>query len=84
MTPSPTQPGGGWEPRGQPLQPPSPTQPDEYVGHLINTLAMGLQLGMPHINIFSSKAMSGKMEVSFEQWYHEVQCVKDHYPESVV
>ena len=24
------------------------------------------------------------MEVSFEQWYHEVQCVKDHYPESVV
>ena len=28
--------------------------------------------------------MPGKMEVSFEQWYHEVQCVKDHYPESVV
>ena len=28
--------------------------------------------------------MSGKMEVSFKQWYHEVQCVKDHYPESVV
>ena len=25
-----------------------------------------------------------KTEVSFEQWYHEVQCVKDHYPESVV
>ena len=24
------------------------------------------------------------MEVSFEQWYHEVQCVKDHYLESVV
>ena len=24
------------------------------------------------------------MEVSFEQWYHEVQCMKDHYPESVV
>ena len=24
------------------------------------------------------------MEVSFEQWYHEVQCIKDHYPESVV
>ena len=28
--------------------------------------------------------MPGKMEVSFEQWYHKVQCVKDHYPESVV
>ena len=24
------------------------------------------------------------MEVSFEQWYHKVQCVKGHYPESVV
>ena len=28
--------------------------------------------------------MPGKMEVPFKQWYHEVQCVKDHYPESVV
>ena len=28
--------------------------------------------------------MLDKTEVSFEQWYHEVQCVKDHYPESVV
>ena len=28
--------------------------------------------------------MPGKMEVSFKQWYHEVQCVKDHYQESVV
>ena len=28
--------------------------------------------------------MSGKTEVCFEQWYYEVQCVKDHYPESVV
>ena len=28
--------------------------------------------------------MPGKTEVSFEQWYHEVKCVKDHYPESVV
>ena len=24
------------------------------------------------------------MEVSFKQWYHKVQCEKDHYPESVV
>ena len=28
--------------------------------------------------------MPGKTEVSFEQWYHEVQQVKDHYSESVV
>ena len=28
--------------------------------------------------------MLGKTEVSFEQWYHKVQCVKDHYLESVV
>ena len=27
--------------------------------------------------------MLGKMEVSFEQWYPAVQCVKDHYLESV-
>ena len=25
-----------------------------------------------------------KMEVLFEQWYHEVQCVKDHYLGSLV
>ena len=28
--------------------------------------------------------MPGKTEVSFKQGYHEVQCVKDHYPELVV
>ena len=22
--------------------------------------------------------------MSFEQWYHEVQCIRDHYPEAVV
>ena len=26
----------------------------------------------------------GRTEVSFEQWFHEERCVKDHYPESVV
>ena len=76
--------GGGWQPRGQPPWPTGPPQLDEDIGHLINTLANGLQLGTPHINTFSSKTMPGKTEVSFEQWYHEVQCVKDHYPESVV
>ena len=54
------------------------------VGHLINTLASGLHLGAPQINTFSGKAMLGKTEVSFKQWYHEVQCMKDHYPELVV
>ena len=40
---------------------------------------------MPRINTFSGKAMPGKTKVSFsEQWYHEVQYMKDHYPESVV
>ena len=28
--------------------------------------------------------MLGKTEVSLEQWYHKVQCVKDYYPQSVV
>ena len=26
----------------------------------------------------------GKTEVSYQQWSHKVQCIKDHYPESVV
>ena len=64
--------------------PPAPGQPDEYIGCLINRLAMELQLCTPQIKTFSGDAMPGKTEVSFKQWYHEVQCVKDHYPESVV
>ena len=28
--------------------------------------------------------MPGETEVSFEQWKHEAQCIKDHYPELVV
>ena len=83
-TPAPAWPDGGWVPPGPPPQPlrPAPANPD--VGHLINTLASCLHLGTPRINPFSGEAMPGKTEVSFEQWYHEVQCVKDHYPESVV
>ena len=61
-----------------------PPQPEEDVGHLISTLAARLQLGTPRINIFSGNAMPGKTEVSFKQWYHKVQYVKDHYPELVV
>ena len=54
------------------------------MGHLINTLTSGLCLDTPRINTFSSKVTPGKTEVSFKQWYHEVQCIKDHYLESVV
>ena len=63
---------GGWVPQEPPPWPIRPALADPDVRHFINTLA------------FSDKAMLGKTEVSFEQWYHEVQCVKDHYPESVV
>ena len=76
--------GRGWEPRGQPPQPAGPPQPEEDVRHLVSTLAARLQLDTPRINTFSSNGMLGKTEVSFKQWYHEVQCVKDHYPELVV
>ena len=44
----------------------------------------GTTSSAPKAYIFSGKAILGKTEVSFKQWYHKVQCVKDHYPESVV
>ena len=47
-------------------------------------LAAGLRLGTPRINTFSSDATPGKTEVSFKQWYCKVQCIKNHYPKSVV
>ena len=72
-----------WVPQGPPPQPPRPAPPNPDVGHLINTLALGLHLGTPRINTISGKAMPGKTEVSFEQWYHEVQCIKYHYLELV-
>ena len=62
----------------------APVLANPDMGHLINTLALGLCLGTPRINTFSGKAMPGKTEVLFEQWYHEVQCIKDHHPELVV
>ena len=54
------------------------------MGQLISALTSGLQIGTPKISTFSGEAAPGKTEVSYEQWSHEVQCVKDHYPESVV
>ena len=53
------------------------------MGHLINTIASGLHLGAPQINTFNGEATLEKTEVLFKQWYHKVQCVKDHYPELV-
>ena len=83
-SPVPAEPDGGWVPQGPPPQPPRPALANPDVGCLISTLALGLCLGTPRINTFSGEAMPGKAEVSFEQWNHEVQCVKDHYLESVV
>ena len=54
------------------------------MGQLISTLMLGLQIGTPKISTFSGDVAPGKTEVSYEQWSHEVQCVKGHYPESVV
>ena len=64
----------------------SPQSPhtEEDVGHLLSTLAARLRLGTLRISTFSGDAALGKADISFEQWYHEVQHVKDHYPESVV
>ena len=45
---------------------------------MLATFSAHLQLGTPRINTFSGDATPGKTEVSFDQWYHEVQCVKDH------
>ena len=59
-------------------------QAEEHVGCLLSTLVAKLRLGTLRINTFSGDATLGKTEVSFEQWYHEVQCLKDHYSESVV
>ena len=54
------------------------------MGQLISTLMSGLQIGTPKFSTFSGDVAPSKTEVSYEQWSHEVQCVKDHYPESVV
>ena len=47
-------------------------------------LVAGLRMETPRINTFSGEATPGKTEVSFEEWYHWIPCIKDHYPEAVV
>ena len=79
-----TFPGGGRVPTGPQLQAPHPALAGTDMGQLITALTMGLQIGTPKISTFSGNAAPSKTEVSYEQWSHEVQCIKDHYPELVV
>ena len=54
------------------------------MGQLITALTSGLHIGTPKISIFSGDMTPGKTEVLYKQWSHKVQCIKDHYLESVV
>ena len=64
--------GRGWR-YGKPVQWPTSLPWVNVDGsHLLSMLTAGLRMGIPRINTFS--------EVSFKQWYHEVQRIKDHYP----
>ena len=85
-TPSaePEQSAGGRVPSGPPLQAPCPAPSGSDREQLITTLTSGLHLGTQKINTFSGDITPGETEISFEQWNHGVQCIKDHYPESVV
>ena len=71
---------GLWQaPRGQ-----KPFQLTLDINHLLSMLTARLRMGAPGISTFSGDAIPGKNEVSFKQWYHEVECIKDHYLELVV
>ena len=83
-TPVPEQPAGGRVPFEPPQQQPCPAPAGPEIGQLITTLTLGLCIGTPKISTFSGDVAPGKTKVSYEQWSHEVQCIKDHYPESVV
>ena len=61
-----------------------PSIPPVDVSHLLSMFTAGLRMGTPHINTSSGDTTPGKTEVSLEQWYHKVQCIKDHYPEVMV
>ena len=79
-----TFPRGGRVPTGPQPLPTSPAPAGPEMGQLISALTLGLQIGTPKISTFSGEAAPSKTKVSYEQWSHEVQCIKDHYPESVV
>ena len=58
-------------------------QPTVDVGWLLSMLMAGMRRVTPHSNTFSDDVTPRKTEVSLEQWYHEGQCVKNHYPGAV-
>ena len=72
----------GWRgaPSGPPQRPPCPALAGPDMGQLITTLTSGLCIGTPKISTFSGDMAPGKTEVSYEQWSHEVQCIKDPLP----
>ena len=78
------QPAGGRVPFGPPQQLPCPALAGPDMGQLLTTLTSGLCIGTPKISTFSGDMAPGKTEVSYKQWSHEVQCIKDHYQELVV
>ena len=75
-----TFPRGGRVPTGPQPLPTSPALAGPEMGQLISALTSGLQVGTPKISTFSGEAAPGKTKVLYEQWSHEVQCIKDHYP----
>ena len=54
------------------------------VGWILSMLMARLRMGTPHINTVSGDATPREIGASFEQCYHEVWCIKGHYPEAVV
>ena len=82
--PTPEQLAGGGAPSGPPQRPPCPAPAGPDMGQSITALTLSLHIGTPKISTFSGDVAPGKTEVSYEQWSHEVQCIKDHYPELVV
>ena len=83
-TPVLNSPAGGRVPSGPPQQSPCPAPAGPDMGQLISALTLGLQIGTPKICTFSGEVAPSKTEVSYKQWSHEVQCIKDHYPELVI
>ena len=83
-TPVLDSPAGGRAPSGPPQQSPCPAPAGPDMGQLITALTSGLQIGTTKISTFSGNVAPGKTEVSYKQWSHKVQCIKDHYLELVV
>ena len=83
-TPVPESLTGGRVPYGPPQQLPCPAPAGLDIGQLITALTLGLHISTPKISTFSGNVAPGKTKASYKQWSHKVQCIKDHYPESVV